>query len=94
MIPPGLQRLVADSELREDEEVLSKVAASIGVGVRSLQSRQRTADLAKRRAVVAWVLHNQLDWPQRRVARALGRGIRQIKKMLRKVRVSSPFMGT
>ena len=87
-----LRTLVTQAEQRHDEETLDCVAASVGVGVRSLQCRQRTADLARRRAVVAWILHDQLHWQQRRVARALGRGVRQIRKMLQKIRVSSPLM--
>ena len=83
---------MADFERQEDEEVLAAAAASVGVGVRSLQCRQRTADLAKRRAVVAWILHDELHWPQRRVASALARSVRQIRKMLRKMRVSSALM--
>ena len=84
-----LRTLVTQAEQRHDEETLDCVAASVGVGVRSLQCRQRTADLAKRRAVVAWILHDELHWPQRRVASALARSVRQIRKMLRKMRVSS-----
>jgi len=91
MIPPDLQRLVAEAEARYLDRTLDTVAASVGVGVRALQSRERTADLALRRAVVAWVLHDRLRWPQARVARALQRTTRQIKKMLRKQRVSSPL---
>ena len=92
MILSELQRLLSEAEQRHDEAALDRVAASVGVGVRSLQCRQRTADLARRRAVVAWILHDQLHWQQRRIARALGRGVRQIRKMLRKMRVSSPLM--
>ena len=91
-VPPELQRLLTEAEQRHDEATLDRVAANVGVGVRSLQCRQRTADLAKRRAVVAWILHDQLHWPQRRVARGLARSVRQIRKMLRKTRVSSALM--
>lgn len=91
MIPDDLQRLVTAAERRHEEQILDTVAQSVGVGVRALQSRERTADLAKRRAVVAWVLHDRMNWPQKRVASALGRTIRQIKKMVRKERVSSPL---
>ena len=91
MIPPDLQRLVDEAERRYHEQALGQVCAAVGVGVRAVQSRERTADLARRRAVVAWVLHDRLDWPQARVATALQRTVRQIKKMLRKERVSSPF---
>lgn len=91
MIPPELLRLVEEAEARYLDRTLDRVAASVGVGVRALQSRERTADLALRRAVVAWVLHDRLGWPQARVACALQRTTRQIKKMLRKQRVSSPL---
>jgi len=90
---PDLEQLVAETKAREDERTLDHVAGRAGVGVRALQSRERTAELARRRAVVAWVLHERLGWPQARVARALQRTIRQIKKMIRKERVSSPFVG-
>lgn len=89
MIPPDLQRLVDEAEARYLDRTLDGVAASVGVGVRALQSRERTADLALRRAVVAWVLHDRLHWPQARVARALQRTTRQVQKMLRNHRVSS-----
>ena len=53
MIPPDLQRLVAEAEARYLDRTLDTVAASVGVGVRALQSRERTADLALRLRV-AW----------------------------------------
>ena len=92
VILTNLRTLLIEAEQRHDEETLDRVAASVGVGVRSLQCRQRTADLADRRVVVAWILRNRLHWQQRRIARALGRGVRQIRKMLRKTRISSPWM--
>lgn len=91
MIPPDLQRIVAEAEQRHEAQTLDQLAAAVGAGVRDLQSRQRTADLARRRAIVAWALHIRYGWTQRRVARALHRTVRQIKKMVRKERVSSPL---
>lgn len=91
MISPDLQRIVAEAEQRHEAQTLDQLATAVGAGVRDLQGRQRTADLAKRRAVIALVLHDRLGWTQWRIARALCRTTRQIKKMVRKERVSSPF---
>lgn len=89
-----LRTLVAHAEQQHDERTLAEIAAQAGVGVRALQSRERTADLARRRSVVAWALADHLGWTQTRIARALSRTPRQIKRMLRKERVVSPFMVT
>lgn len=85
-----LQAIVREAEEREAGRVLEQVCKLVGVGVRTLQSRERTADTARRRAVVVWILCDRLNWPQRKAARACGRTVRQIKKLLRKERVSSP----
>lgn len=83
MISPDLQRIVAEAEQRHEAHILDQLATAVGAGVRDLQGRQRTADLAKRRAVIALVLHARLGWTQRRIARALCRTTRQIKRMVR-----------
>jgi hypothetical protein len=77
-----LRVLVAQAEHADDETTVAEVAALVGVGVRALQSRERTADLARRRAVVAWVLHQRLGWTQARTARVLGRTVRAVQMMV------------
>ena len=79
---PDLRSLVAQAERRDDEETLAEVAALVGVGVRALVSRERTADLARRRATVAWILHVRLHWTQARTAGALGRTARAVRMMV------------
>lgn len=85
-----LERAAAQAEARHHDAVLAQACQLAGIGVRSAQSRERTAETARRRAVVAWILCDQLGWTQRRTARALGRTVRAVKKLLRKQRVSSP----
>lgn len=89
-----LERVVAIAEARHQEAVLQEACALAGIGVRTLQSSDRTEDAARRRAVVAWILCDRAGWSQRQTARALGRTVRAVKKLLRKTRVSSPFGGT
>lgn len=79
---PDLRSLVAQAERRDDEETLTEVAALVGVGVRALLSRERTADLARRRATVAWILHVRLHWTQARTAAVLGRTLRAVQMMV------------
>lgn len=88
-----LQAVVKQAEEREAERVLEEVCKLAGIGVRTLQSRERTADTARRRAVVVWILCDRVNWPQAKAARATGRTVRQIKRLLRKERVVSPPPG-
>lgn len=81
-----LRRLAAQAETMEDEATLAAVCELAGLGVRTAQSRERTADTAKRRAVVAWMLCDRLRWPQAKAARRLGRTVRQVQAMLRRQR--------
>lgn len=93
-IPIGrMQALVREAEEREAAEVLGEVCRLVGIGVRTVQSRERTAETARKRAVVVWILCDRLRWPQGKAARATGRTVRQIRKCLRKERVSSPARG-
>lgn len=85
--------VVRQAEARHEEAVLNEVCRAVGIGLRSLQSRERTEELARRRAVVAWVLHERANWSQEKTAAALKRTVRQITRMLRKRRVMSPFRG-
>ena len=81
-----LQRRLAEMERAEGEATLTQVCAVVGIGLRAVQSRERTAATARARATVAWVLCDRLGWRQARAAAALGRTVRQVKAMLRAVR--------
>ncbi len=81
-----LKRQAADLERAEREATLAGVCEVVGIGVKTLQSRERTRDTAKRRAVVAWVLHDRLQWRQADTAAALCCTVRAVKKMLRQER--------
>jgi hypothetical protein len=81
-----LRKRLAELEQAEGEATLAGVCEVVGIGLRAVQSRERTAETARKRAVVAWVLCDRLGWPQRRTAAALGRTVRQVQAMLRAVR--------
>ena len=81
-----LQRLAAAAERAETEATLAGVCEMVGVGAATVQSRERTRDTAKRRAVVAWVLQDRLHWPQAKVAATLCRTRRQVRRLLRQER--------
>jgi hypothetical protein len=89
MTAEALRRLADEAEWQDREETLRGVCEAVGIGVRELQSRSRTADTVKRREVVAWILVDRLDWSQVKAARALGRTFRQVGRMLRNQRVTS-----
>lgn len=78
---------------RHREAVLNGLCGLVGIGLRTLQSRERTADTARRRAIVADQLHRVHGWRQKQIAAALGRTPRQIKRLLRKEGVMSPARG-
>ena len=75
---------VRRAEARHEESVLLHYCQQVGAGLRTLQSRQRTADIARRRAVLAWALAEAEGWTQARIARALCRTTRQIKTLVKK----------
>lgn len=75
---------VEQAAQRHEEAVLNDVCRLAGIGLRTLQSRERTADTARRRAVVARLL-KRAGWTQCRTAEALHRTPRQIKNLLRKM---------
>jgi hypothetical protein len=81
--------IVRRAEVRHYEAVLNDVCAAVGLGLRTLQSRERTAETARKRAVVAWLLHIEAGWTQRRTAEALGVTTRQVERMVRNRRVMS-----
>ncbi|PAW75158.1 MAG: hypothetical protein B9S38_02410 [Verrucomicrobiia bacterium Tous-C4TDCM] len=81
--PPTLPELVARAERAHAEQVLQEVCAAVGIGLRTLQSQEQSRDGARRRAVVAWVLHREMGWTETRTAEALNRSVRQVRRMLR-----------
>lgn len=83
-LPIAVQEAIAN-HYREELAAACELAR---VGARTVQSRDRTADTARRRAVVAWVLADTLHWSQRQIARELGISVRGVEEMLRKMRVS------
>ena len=83
MTAAELKRLAEEAERAEAETTLGAVCEMVGIGVRTVQSRERTAETARKRAVVAWVLCDRLRWKQAKTAGALGRTVRQVKAMLR-----------
>lgn len=82
MTAADYRRMAAEAERSEGDQTLESVCALVGVGARAVQSRERSADLSKRRAVVAWILHDRLKWPQARVAAALKRTPRQVRSLV------------
>lgn len=78
---------------RHREAVLNGLCGLVGIGLRTLQSRERTAETALRRAIVADQLYRVHGWKQHQVAAALNRTPRRIKQMLQKNRVTSPLRG-
>lgn len=82
MTAAALRQLADQAERQEAEATLSGVCEVVGIGVRELQGRCRTSDTAKRRAVVAWILGERLRWSPGRVAGALHRTPRQVRRLL------------
>lgn len=64
-----------------DEQLLMRTCDLVGIGLRSLQSRERFADTVRRRAIVAWLLRGY-GWKQAQIAKALHRTVRQVKRLL------------
>lgn len=77
-----LKKLWKEAVTAEGAQTFDRVCKMVGVGVGVVQSRDRTADVAKRRAVVAWVLNDRLKWPVSQVAQALKRTDRQIIRLV------------
>jgi hypothetical protein len=75
--------LVRGAEERMREKQLAEACRLARIGVRTVQSRERTADTARRRAVVAWILWTSADWKQHEIAARLGTTVRAVKKMVR-----------
>lgn len=79
-----LTMVVRQAEDRLKERQLSEACRLARVGVRTVQSRDRNADTARRRAVVAWILWRAADWRQREIAIRLGVTERQVRTMVHK----------
>lgn len=90
----ALKQLVAEAEKQEADQTLAGACSAVGIGVGAVQSRDRGAEVARKRAVVAWILRDRLGWPRGKVAAALCRTERQIKRLVGKERVASPIRGT
>jgi chromosomal replication initiation ATPase DnaA len=82
MTASELRRMADQVERQEAEATLSGVCEVVGIGVRELQGRSRTADTVKRRAVVAWILTVRLGWSLARAAEALRRTERQVIRLV------------
>ena len=72
----------AEDHLRERQ--LAEACRLARVGMRTIQSRERSADTARRRAVVAWILWTAADWRQAEIAQRLGVTKRQVIRMVHK----------
>lgn len=68
------------------EQIVAEACEQARIGVRTLQSRERTPDTVRRREVVAWILQHGHRLTQREIAHHLCRTPRQVKRMLRKLR--------
>lgn len=77
-----LKRMAEEAERLEANATLQSVCQMVEIGVGTLQSRERTADTAKRRAVVAWILSERLKWPPVLVAKAIKRTVRQVRTLV------------
>lgn len=65
----------------EDEMVLSEVCALAGIGMMSVQGESREANVVLKRSVVAKVLRTRIGWTVPRVAKALRKTERAVRKM-------------
>lgn len=86
MTAADLKQLAAEAETAETAKTLERTCEIVGIGPTILISRDRSRDTAKRRAVVAWILHDRLRWPASRVAAVLKRTKRQVHAMVRQER--------
>lgn len=78
-----LRQLLSQVETQEAAETFAAVARIVGIGEGDLTGRDRRADTVRRRAVVAWILVDRLQWPVRRAAHHLKRTPRQVLALLR-----------
>jgi chromosomal replication initiation ATPase DnaA len=81
-----IKKLLAEAETQEAAQTVDAVAKIVGIGTGTLTSRERTAEAAKKRAVVVWILADRLNWPAAKVAAHINRTPRQVWKILRSER--------
>jgi chromosomal replication initiation ATPase DnaA len=77
-----LKKLLAQAETQEAAQTVEAVAKIVGIGTGTLTSRERTAEAAKKRAVVVWILADRLHWPAAKIATEINRTLRQVRKLL------------
>jgi predicted transcriptional regulator len=82
MIPANLKALCDRAQAQAEQELLNELAALVRCGLGTLQSADRTADTARRRAAFAWALSEHCGWTVERIARVLHRKERQIAYIL------------
>ena len=66
--------------------IVAEVARLVGIGMGALEGRERTAQIAVKRAVVVWILTTEYRWPQRQIAHHLNRTERQVRRLLRRMK--------
>ncbi len=79
-----LERRAAEAQRLADEAKLAEVCRLVGIGVRAAQGEGRDAETVRRREMVAWILAARLKWTRPKVAGALHRTERQVRRMLKK----------
>lgn len=66
----------------EDGQTLAEVCSQAGIGVRTLQSESRERDTVRKRHVVAAILRKKHGWIIKRIASAMRKTERAVRKML------------
>jgi len=74
----GLRGLLPTSP---DADTFAEACAEAGLGVRTAQGETRAHDTATRRRVVVQILRKQ-GWKNSRIARAMGKTVRAVEKMI------------
>jgi hypothetical protein len=65
-----------------DGDTFAEACAEAGLGVRTAQGEGRSDDTARRRRAVALILRKKEGWTIERIARAMSKTERAVKKML------------
>lgn len=66
-----------------DEEILIDICRQVGVGFRAVQGATRSADVVACRRVVVITLRKQCGWTMSRIARAVQKDERSVRRMLK-----------
>lgn len=66
-----------------DDLVVAEVARQVGIGQKTLESRDRTGPNHAKRAVVVWILTAEHRWTASRIAQHLNRSERQVRRLLK-----------